>query len=129
MAQLALENCTLKFEEHKFIHFFNCAAPLDEESCSYEYSTEKDDLRLVMTVWPFDGHVHTSLYRHGLPDPITESILEGCTHARFYNHSDKSWLEIGRPLVPTSHDEPPLDWGLRIFVEPHFKLELLNKSA
>ena len=129
MAQLATENCTLIFEEHEFIEFFNCVAPLDEESCSYAYEADKDGLRLVMTVFPLDGDVYTSLYRDGLSESITESLLKGCTHTRFYKHGDKSWLEIGRPNEATSNLEPPLAWGLRVFMHPHFKMELIQKLA
>jgi len=129
MSHLVREACTLRFEEHEFVDFFGIVSPLDEDACSYSYELERDGLRLLFTVFPLDGGIYTSVYRDGIPEPIITSRLEGCTHSRFVAHGAHRCLEIGRPEHPTSEASAPLVRGLRLFVEPHFRLEFIHEVA
>jgi hypothetical protein len=126
MSQLARAACTLKFEEHEFIEFFGIVSPLDEDACSYTYTLHRDGLRLEFTVFPLDGGVYTSIYRDGISEPITRSRLQGCTHSRLVTRGSRRCLEIGRPDRPTSETTAPLEWGLRLSVEPHFTSEYIH---
>jgi hypothetical protein len=127
MSQLVSSACTLKFAEHEFVEFFGIVSPLDEDACSYTYVLRRDGLRLEFTLFPLDGGVYTSVYRDGIAEPVIESRLTGCTHSRFVPRGSLHCLEIGRPERPTSETTAPLAWGLRLFVEPHFKLEYIHE--
>lgn len=129
MSHLVRHSCTLRFEEHEFVRFFGVVSPLDEDACSYSYELERDGLRMLLTVFPLDGGVYTSLYRDGITEPVVTSRLEGCTHSRFVTRGTYRCLEIGRPERPTSEPSAPITWGLRLFVEPHFGLELIHEVA
>ena len=129
MSHLVTQACTLRFEEHEFVEFFGVVSPLDEDACSYSYELERDGLRLLLTVFPLDGGVYTSIYRDGLSEPVITSRLQGCTHSRFVLRGSQRCLEIGRPEHPTSEPGAPLTWGLRLFVEPHFRLEFIHDVA
>lgn len=129
MSHLVRQACTLRFEEHEFVEFFGVVSPLDEDACSYSYELERDGLRLLFTVFPLDGGVYTSLYRDGITEPVVTSRLQGCTHSRFVLRGSQRCLEIGQPERPTSESSAPLTWGLRLFVEPHFRLEFIHEVA
>ncbi|MHA3772212.1 hypothetical protein ACXR0O_11820 [Verrucomicrobiota bacterium sgz303538] len=129
MSHLVREACTLRFEEHEFVEFFGIVSPLDEDACSYSYELERDGLRLLFTVFPLDGGVYTSLYRDGVAEPIVKSRLQGCTHSRFVAHGARRCFELGRPERPTAEASAPLVWGLRLFVEPHFRIEFIHEVA
>ncbi len=129
MSQLSREACTLRFDEHEFVEFFGVIAPLDEDACSYGYELARDGLRLLMTVFPLDGAVYTDIYREGVAEPVIRSRLQGCTHSRFVQHRSRLCLEIGRPDRPTTEPGAPLVWGLRLSVDPHFRMELMHEVA
>ena len=129
MGELNKEACALRFEEYEFAGFFGVVAPLDEDACSYSYELARDGLRLLCTLFPGDGAVHTAIYRDGISEPLVSSRLQGCTHSRFVMHGSRSCVEIGRPEWPTSEPSAPLTWGLRLFVEPHFNLEFIHEVA
>jgi len=118
---------TLRFEEHEFVEFFGVVSPLDEDACSCSYSLQRDGLRLLFTVFPLNGGVYTSIYRDGITEPVATSRLQGCTHSRFVVRGAHLCLEVGRPDRPTSEPTAPLVWGLRLFVEPHFKIEFIHE--
>lgn len=129
MSHLERQACALRFEEHEFVEYFGVVSPLDEEACSYSYELVRDGLRLLFTVFPLDGGVYTSVYRDGVTEPVVTSRLQGCTHSRFVTWGEQRCLEIGRPERPTSEPSAPLTWGLRLFVEPHFRLEFIHEVA
>ncbi len=127
MSQLARKACTLMFEEHDFTDFFGIVSPLNEDACSYTYIRSRDGLRLEFTIFPLDGGAYTSVYRDDIAEPIIESRLTGCTHSRFTLHASRHCLEIGRPEHPNSETTAPLVWGLRLSIEPHFKIEYIHE--
>ena len=129
MSRLIREACTLKFEEHEFVEFFGVLSPLDEDACSYRYDLERGGLRLLVTVFPGDGGVYTSVYRDGISEPIVESRLQNCSHARFVAYGARRCLEVGRPERPTSEPNTPLEWGMRLFIESHFRIEFIHEAA
>ena len=129
MSHLVRQSCTLRFDEHEFVEFFGVVSPLDEEACSYSYELSRDGLRLLFTVFPIDGDVYTSLFRDGIDNPIATSRLGGCSHSRFVLHGSKRCLEIGRPEHPTTEQNAPLIWGIRVFVDPQFKIEFIHEVA
>jgi hypothetical protein len=62
-------------------------------------------------------------------EPIVTSRLRDCTHSRVVVRGANRCLEIGRPEQATSEPAPPLTWGVRIFVEPHFRVEFIHEVA
>jgi hypothetical protein len=122
----------MRFTEHEFVEFFGIVGSFYENAFSYTYTLSHDGLRLDFTIFPRDDAVYTSIYRDGVAEPIISSRLEGCTHARFIDRGSRHCLEIGRPGHATSEPTVPLVRGLRLFLEPHFRVELsmgsLNQS-
>ena len=109
------------------MEFFGIVSPLDEDACSHTYILRRDGLRLEFTIFPLDGGVYTSIYRDGITEPVVTSRLKGCTHSRFVLHGSQHCLEIGKPERPTSETSVALTWGLRLFIEPHFRLEFIHE--
>lgn len=129
MAHLVKSACTLRFEEHEFVRFFGVISPLDEDSCSYSYTVKRDGMRLDFTLFPIDGDVYADIYRDSVTEPIIRYRLQGSTHTRFVYTGSTQSLEIGRPRRATSEEDAPLCWGLRLTVDPHLKLELINEDS
>jgi hypothetical protein len=122
MAHLVRAACVLKFEEHELIEFFGVATALDEDSCSYTFSLSRDGLRLECAVFPLDGSVRTAIYRDGLSFPVLSSQLTGCTLARVVELAPGlRCLEVGRQ----EQTSPSLASGIRLIVEPQFRLEFV----
>jgi hypothetical protein len=120
--------CHLQFTEHEFTDFFSEISPLDEDACSYSYTANRDGMRVQITIFPIDGGVYLDLFRDGVSGAILNSRLEGCTHSRFIQYGSIRYLEIGRPHSPTSLSEVALDWGLRLAIDPHFRMEFIHES-
>ena len=127
MSHLVREACTLRFTEHEFVEFFGIVGEWYEDACSYPCTLHRDGLRLEFTLFPLDGGAYTSVYRDGIEEPIVTSRLQGCTHSRFVLRGSQRCLEIGRPKHPTLEETVALTWGLRLFVEPHFRLEFSHE--
>jgi len=129
MAELTKKACNLSFDEFELIEFFGIVVELDEDACSYTYNLNRDGLSLEFTIFPLDGGVYTSIYRDGITEPIVKSHLEDCSNSRVVQYGSYKCLEIGRPERPTSESSVPLAWGLRLFVEPHFRIEYIHEGA
>jgi hypothetical protein len=102
---------------------------LDEDACSYTYSARRDGMELVFTIFPLAGDVYVDVLRDGVAESIIKSRLRECTHSRFVRSGDLQCLEIGRPRFPTSEPTAPLSWGLRLAIDPHLKIDLINERG
>jgi hypothetical protein len=129
MAHLVLSACTLRFAEHEFVEFFSMVSPLDEDGCSYTYSARRDGMQLVFTVFPIAGEVYADVFREGVAQSVISSRLRDCTHSRFVRLGAVQWLEVGRPHMPTSEATAHLSWGLRLAIDPHLRVELINEEG
>src|SRR5262249_51213133 len=129
MSRLVKAACKLNFTEHELADFFGGVGEWDGDDCYYSWDLSRDGLRLLFTVFPLDGGVYTDVYRDGISEPIVRTRLGDCTHACVVPYGSHRCLEIGRPEHPTSDADVPLVWGLRLFVEPHFRVEFLHDLA
>ena len=116
----------LRFVDYELVEFFGIVSEWDENFGSNSFTLHRDGLRLLFTVY-LDGDVYTSVYRDGLTEAIFTSRLTGCTHARVVERGLHRCLEIGRPGHPTSEVNAAPVWGLRLFIEPHFRVEFIHE--
>lgn len=118
----------LKFTGCELVEFFGIVSEWDESFGSNSFTLQRDGLRLLFTIY-LNGDVYTSVFRDGLTEAIFTSRLSGCTHARVVERGPQRCLEIGRPEHPTSELSAPPVWGLRLFVEPYFRVEFIHEIA
>ena len=104
-------------------------SPLDEDACSYTYTARRDGMELVFTIWPIAGDVYVDVLRDGVEEPVIRSRLRECTHSRFVRVGAIQCLEVGRPQIPTSEPTAPLTWGIRIAIDPHLQIDLINEKG
>lgn len=118
--------CHFKIADYELVEFFGIVSKWDENFGSHSFTLHRDGLRLLFTIY-LNGDVYTSLFRDGITEHIFTSRLRDCTHSRVVERGSQRCLEIGRPTLPTSEMSAPPVWGLRLFIEPHFKVEFIHE--
>ncbi len=109
--------------------FFGVTSHYHDGACSWEFEVSRDGLRLLVTLFDLEGAVYVSIFREGLKTPLFTVRREFCTHAQISSGTDfRHCFEAGRTKHPvTDMGIPPiLDHGVRIYIEPHFQIELIE---
>lgn len=119
----------IHWSETEFAEFFGVIPTFYDDAHSHGIEISRDGLRLVLTLFDLEGAVYVSVYRDGLPEAIVDVVREGCTHAFVSDFAPgRCCLQIGSPEFPPTDPEvaPVLTRGIRVFVEPHFRLEFID---
>lgn len=122
----------IRWNETEFVEFFGVVPQFYDAAHSYAVELSRDGLRLLLTLFDMEGAVYVSIYRDGLPEAIIEIVRERCTHAFVaIAKGERRCLQIGSPEHPTtvSGVQPMLVRGVRVFVEPHFKVEFIDVES
>lgn len=118
-----------RWSEAELTEFFGALATFHDGPHSYEFTTSRDGLRLLFTLFEFEGEVCVSLYRDGLPEPLFTVVRRFCTHAQVLRDgSGRSCLEVGSPAHAVADPGFALifSYGVRILVEPQFSVQLIE---
>jgi hypothetical protein len=119
----------LKWDQIDVTNFFGVEATLDEACHSWAYELTADGLRLLVTLFGLEGAVYVSIFREGLVKPLCTVQRELCTHAHITKDREfRLCFEAGSPKHPvTDMGIPPvLVRGIRVYVTPHFQVELIQ---
>jgi hypothetical protein len=118
-----------KWDETDLTEFFGVLATFHEDAHSHSFEVCRDGLSLLVTLFDLEGAVYVSIFRDGLAEPLLTVRRELCTHAHVTNTSGfRRCFEAGSPKHPvTDMGIPPvLSRGVRVWVEPHFQVELIE---
>lgn len=109
--------------------FIQCLAVLPEveeyETC-HTFRVEKDGLKLVLTIYQYDGDVYFDLFRDGIEELIFKTRLIDCPGARYVStKQDKEYLEFAasKSFGSRYDGESPIPMGVRLSVNPHISIE------
>lgn len=119
----------INWNQTEFIEFFGAIPTFYDDAHSYGVELSRDGLRLLLTLFDLEGAVYVSIYRDGIPDALIDVVRERCTHAFVSTLSEgRRCLQFGSPDHPTSDPGlvPVLTRGIRLFVDPHFRLEFID---
>jgi hypothetical protein len=119
----------IQWNEPDFIEFFGVVPTFHEDAQSHAFEVGRDGLRLLVTLFDLEGAVYVSIFRDGLTEPLFTVRRELCTHAHITKSDNfRRCFEAGSPQHPVTHMgiPPVLVRGVRIFVEPHFQVELIE---
>lgn len=117
-----------RWSEADITEFFGVAAEFDENAYSYSFELSRDGLRLLVTLFDLEGAVYVSIFRHGLPQPLFTVRRERCTHVQIGGMDFHRCFEAGTTEFPTTDMgiRPLLVRGVRVYIEPHFQVELIE---
>ena len=119
----------LKWSEPELTEFFGVVATVEDDGPAHSFEVAKDGLRLLVTLFGFEGAVYVSIFRDGLPKPLLTVQRELCSHAHVTKGEGfRPCFEAGSTKFPvTDMGIPPmLASGVRVFVEPQFQVELIE---
>lgn len=71
----------LHWNEPECIGFFNSLCEFDETCHSHTFSHENNGLRVVVTLFEFEGTVYSSIYRENSDESLITIQRDLCTHA------------------------------------------------
>ena len=120
----------LQWNEPDFIDFFNSLCEFDETAHSHTFSSVQDDIRVVVTLIEYEGTVYVDLFRATWDEPLITIRRDFCSHAQITKDASfRCCFEAGKPDHPvTNMGIPPvLTHGVRVYVEPHVQIELIEK--
>lgn len=112
-----------------FISCLEVVPEVDGDDISHSFVVEKNGMRLLLTVYQYDGDIHFSLYRDGVTPPVFSMKLVECQGARYVNDKRGEYLEFapagcfgmrydGEDLIP---------YGVRLRVKPSISIEMYDK--
>jgi len=119
----------IRWHERDVAEFFGVDASFCDPAHSYSFEVSRDGLRLLFTLFDLEGAAYVSIWRDGLPDPLFTVVRESCTHAQLAKDTlQRRCLEVGSPEHPTTEMgiSPLLVRGVRIYVEPQFRVEFID---
>ena len=101
----------------------------DADGVEHSYDVSKDGLRLLISVFQFDGDVYFSLYRD-LPgsSSLIDLKINQCPAIERVESGGEDWLNFlpGRQLE-TSYDKAiSIQRGVRVRIYPDIRLELFK---
>jgi hypothetical protein len=108
----------LEVEPHRDVH-----------GVEHSYSVSRRGLRLVVTVFQYDGDVYFSLFRD---DPDGQSILDlkikQCPEILFRKFGGDECLEFfpGRTVLESFDKTSSITSGVRVRIHPDIRLELFR---
>jgi len=120
----------LKWSEPDLTEFFGVVATFHDDAHSHEFEVSRDGLRLLVTLFDLEAAVYVSIFRDGLAKPLFTVQRELCTHAHIAETAGfRRCFEAGAPKHPvTDMGVPPvLTRGVRVYVEPQFQVELIER--
>jgi len=120
----------LKWSAPDLTEFFGVVATFHDDAHSHEFEVSRDGLRLLVTLFDLEAAVYVSIFRDGLAKPLFTVQRELCTHAHITETAGfRRCFEAGAPKHPvTDMGVPPvLARGVRVYVEPQFQVELIER--
>ncbi len=116
----------LVWNEYEFVECLGVLPEVEEYETSHFFRVEKDGLRLLLSVFQYDGDVYLDLYREGIEPPLFSMRLIGCEGARYVNEKGGEWLEFAPAKSFGSRYDGVslLPFGVRVAVNPHIRIEL-----
>ncbi|HTV40518.1 MAG TPA: hypothetical protein VMF08_08085 [Candidatus Sulfotelmatobacter sp.] len=118
-----------KWSETDITEFFGVEATFHDGGASHSFEVARDGLRLLVTIFGFERAVYVSIFRDSLADPIFTVRREFCTHVHITSGTNfRRCFEAGTPEheVTDMCIPPILARGVRVYVEPHFQVELIE---
>lgn len=111
------------------IEFFGVEPSYDAAMFSYSFEVRRDGLKLLITIFDFEGAVWISLFRDGLPDALFMVRREFCTHVQIADGQHfRKCFEAGAPkhAVTDMGITPVLARGVRVYLEPQSQVDLIE---
>lgn len=119
----------LKWDETELIDFFSSLCEFEETSHSHTFSHEKNGLRVVVTLFEFEGTVYSSIFRENSDESLITIRRDLCSHVQVtMDVAFKRCFEAGSPEYPVTNMgiAPKLSRGVRIYLEPDIKIVLIE---
>jgi hypothetical protein len=118
-----------KWDPTDMTEFFGAVATRLEDGDAHSFEVSRDGLRLLVTLFEFEGAVYVSLFRDGLVEPLITIRRQFCSHVHITQgtKSDRCF-EAGSPKYRvTDMGIPPLlVRGVRVYLTPQFHVELIE---
>ena len=117
----------LVWNEYDFVECLGVLPKLGEYETSHFYKVEKDELRLELTVEQYDGDIFIELFRGNIEHSVFHMRMLDCPGARYVkNKSGAEYLELAaaKSFGNRYDGESVIEFGVRISVNPHIRIEL-----
>ncbi len=117
----------LVWNEYDFIECLGVLPEVYEYETCHLYKVEKDDLRLELSVSQYDGDIFIELFQEKIDVSIFHMRLLDCSGSRYVNNLNKAdYLEFApaKSFGNRYDGESVIPFGVRIFVNPHIRIEL-----
>ena len=101
----------------------------DADGVEHAYSVSRDGLRLLITVFQYDGDVYFSLFRD-TPDAasLIDLKINQCPAIELVREGGEEWLRFlpGRQLETPYDKRASIQRGIRVRIRPDIRLELFK---
>jgi hypothetical protein len=126
---LGLKPLMLKWDPTDLLICLKVEPHRDRDGVEHSYVVEKDGLRLLISVFQFDGDVYFSLFRDTQDaKSLIDLKINQCPAIELVERNGDEWLDFlpgRRPDTP--YDKAiAIDRGIRVRIYPDIRLELFK---
>ena len=122
----------LSWNEPDLIGFFNSLPTFDEFCLAHTFEATREGLKLLVTIEELRDAVWVSLFRDSSEESLFTIRHDNCSHVLVTEDVGfRRCFEAGSPRFPVSDSRmiPQLSRGIRIYLEPDFKIVLIEDGA
>lgn len=117
----------LVWNQYDLIEFFAVLPEVDEYETGDHFTVWRNGLRLLLSIYQYDAEIWCSLYRGESPESLFTIRMIDCPGVRLVrNPKGSDCLEFAAAKVFGGRydGESKMPMGLRLTVDPDFKIEL-----
>lgn len=101
---------------------------VEEYEVCHVFEVEKDGIRILLSVYQYEGDVCFTLYRDGVENPVFNMTLTDCEGARYVNERGIEFLEFAPSKCFGSRYDghAPIAFGVRLSVKPSISIDMFG---
>ena len=118
----------LRWNENDFLECLEVAPVIDDCGTGYHYVVNKHGMRLMLSVYPYDGDIWISIFRDGIDRAVIALAMTDCSGTRRVLDSRGDCLEFAPSQVFGGRFQRDfvIPVGVRLTVRPTIAVELFT---
>lgn len=128
----------LEWNDIDLLDFFSVEPAVEDGEVAHSYEVERNELRLLLTVWQYESVIQVSIFRSSVDDAIITFAAYVRDRVRFINDQRGRYLEIAGCITapsrfsyidfgdPFDAERMPIAITLVVTIDPDIQISFTN---